>query len=284
MCGFGELVGLSYSIPLEDLITGDFKATFKEFVESAPEDEYQAVVAWDDDSINKVIELVEDYDLSVLPVIDHHGKLLGRITADDIHDIIQDSATEQMYNLAGVDDEAEEESTLYKAGRARAIWLLINLFTAFMAAAVIGLFEGAIQSYVALAVLMPIVASMGGNAGTQALAVTVRQLALGEIDSTNAIEAIKKEVSISTANGFLFSFIVGTIAYFWFGEAMLGVVIGCAIVINLFLAGLFGAIIPLALKKGGIDPAVGSSVLLTTVTDVMGFFCFLGLAQWILIG
>ena len=153
-----------------------------------------------------------------------------------------------------------------------------------MAAAVIGLFEGAIQSYVALAVLMPIVASMGGYAGTQALAVTVRQLALGEIDSTNAIEAIKKEVSISTANGFLFSFIVGTIAYFWFGEAMLGVVIGCAIVINLFLAGLFGAIIPLALKKGGIDPAVGSSVLLTTVTDVMGFFCFLGLAQWILIG
>jgi len=275
---------LRYSIPLEDLITSDFSLTFKAFVEKAPEDEYQPIFARDDDAIDAVIETVENYDLSVIPIVDYHGKLIGRITADDIHDIIQETATEQIYNLAGVSEEAEEEDTLLKAGRARAVWLLVNMFTAFAAASVIGVFEEAIASYVALAVLMPIVASMGGNAGTQALTVTVRRLALGEIEFSNAKDTIIKEVSISTINGLIFACVVGTVAFLWFGEPLLGVVIGAAMVINLFCAGLFGAIIPLTLKRSGIDPAVGSSVLLTTVTDVMGFFSFLGLAQWILLG
>ncbi|MBN2963867.1 magnesium transporter [Sulfurospirillum sp. T05] len=275
---------LRFSIPLEDLITSDFSLTFKALVEKAPEDEYQPIFARDDDTIDSVIETVENYDLSVVPVIDYQGRLVGRITADDIHDIIQENATEQIYNLAGVNDEAEEENTLFEAGKSRAMWLFLNLFTAIVASLVIGIFDETIQAYVALAVLMPIVASMGGNAGTQTLTVTVRQLALGDIDFQNAKSTIVKEVSIAGINGVIFALVMGAIAFLWFHEAMLGVVIGLSMVINLLCAGLFGALIPLTLKRLDIDPAVGSTVLLTTVTDVVGFFSFLGLAQWILLG
>lgn len=272
---------LLFAIPLEDLITSDFGLSFKELVEQAPEDEYKPILAHDDDPIDDVVEIVEDYDLSVVPIVDDFGKLVGRITADDIHDLIQESATEQIYNLAGV-NESEEEYTLVQAGKSRAIWLLLNLFTAIVASLVIGVFDETIQAYVALAVLMPIVASMGGNAGTQTLTVTVRQLALGEIDYQNAKETIIKEVSIAGINGMIFALVMGVIAFFWFHEVMLGVVIGMSMVINLVCAGLFGALIPLTLKRLGIDPAIGSTVLLTTVTDVVGFFSFLGLASWIL--
>ncbi|MBE0495265.1 MAG: magnesium transporter [Campylobacterales bacterium] len=275
---------LRFSIPLEDLITSDFSLTFKGFVEKAPEDEYQPIFARDDDTIDSVIETVENYDLSVVPVIDYQGRLVGRITADDIHDIIQENATEQIYNLAGVNDEAEEEHSLVQAGKGRAIWLLLNLMTAIVASLVIGVFEETIQAYVALAVLMPIVASMGGNAGTQTLTVTVRQLALGEIDFEHSKETIIKEGTIALVNGFVFAIIMGVIAFFWFDEVLLGVVIGLSMVINLLCAGLFGALIPLTLKRLDVDPAIGSTVLLTTVTDVVGFFSFLGLAQWILLG
>ena len=274
---------LLFAIYLEDLITFDFNLTFKEVVALGEEDEYRPILARDDDDIDEVIATFEDHDLSVLPIIDYHGKLVGRITSDDIHDIIQETATEQIYNLAGVDDDAEQEHTLFEAGKSRAMWLAINLLTAIVASLVIGLFDQTIQTYVALAVLMPIVASMGGNAGTQTLTVTVRQLALGEIDFENAKDALYKEVIIALVNGFLFAFVMGLIAFFWFHEILLGVVIAASMVINLFCAGLFGALIPLGLKRSGIDPAVGSTVLLTTVTDVVGFFSFLGLAQWILI-
>jgi len=273
---------LLFAIPLEDLITSDFSLTFKEMVQKAPEDEYKPILAHDDDPIDDVVEIVEDYDLPVVPIVDDFGKLLGRITADDIHDLIQESATEQIYNLAGV-DEAEEEYTLVQAGKSRAMWLMLNLFTAIVASLVIGIFEETIQAYVALAVLMPIVASMGGNAGTQTLTVTVRQLALGEIDYQNAKDTIIKEVTIAGINGIIFALVMGLIAFFWFHEVMLGVVIGMSMVINLLCAGLFGALIPLTLKRLEIDPAVGSTVLLTTVTDVVGFFSFLGLASWILL-
>lgn len=273
---------LLFAIPLEDLITSDFNLTFKEMVDKAPEDEYKPILAHDDDPIDEVIEIVEDYDLSVVPIVDDFGKLVGRITADDIHDLIRESATEQIYNLAGV-DESEQEYTLIEAGKSRAIWLLLNLFTAIVASLVIGVFDETIQAYVALAVLMPIVASMGGNAGTQTLTVTVRQLALGEIDYQNAKETIVKELTIAGINGVIFAVVMGVIAFFWFHEVMLGVVIGMSMVINLVCAGLFGALIPLTLKRLDIDPAVGSTVLLTTVTDVVGFFSFLGLASWILL-
>ncbi len=276
---FGRLLTI---VSLEDLITYDFNKTFKEALKDQLEN-FQIRYAKDTDKIEDVLHLFEEYDLSALPVVDRKGKLLGRITSDDIYDLIEESATEQIYNLAGVSDEAEHEDSLLKTGKNRAIWLFINLGTAILASLVIGVFEGTIQKYVALAVLMPIVASMGGNAGTQTLTVVVRQLALGEIDKQNAKRALKKEIVIALINGFLFAVVMAVIAYFWFKDVKLGYVIALAMIINLLAAGFFGALIPLMLKKFNIDPAVGSSVLLTTVTDVVGFFAFLGLAKLILL-
>ncbi len=278
----GTFNRLLFAIALEDLITFDFSKTYKEIL-SQDKDKYKPIYARDTDDIKKVAQIFQEHDLPVLPIVNYHGELVGRITADDIHDVIEERATEQIYNLAGVDDEAEEEESLFQAGKSRATWLFINLLTAIAASIVIGFFQDSIQAYVALAVLMPIVASMGGNAGTQTLTVTVRQLALGDIELTNAKETIKKEVILSLANGFIFAFVLGIIAYVWFHQALLGVVIAISMVINLFFAGFFGAVIPLLLKKANIDPAVGSSVVLTTITDVVGFFSFLGLASWILL-
>ena len=221
--------------------------------------------------------------MGVVPVIDLNGKLIGRITSDDIYDIIEERATGQLYHLAGVNDEAEQEESLFHIGKHRAYWLAINLVTAIAASVVIGLFDTTIQSLVALAVLMPIVASMGGNAGTQTLTVTVRQMALGDISSDDAKKTIKKEVYLSLMNGTIFAVAIGIIAWVWFSMPMLGVVIAASMVINLITAGFFGSLIPLLLQKADIDPAVGSSVLLTTVTDIVGFFSFLGLAKLILL-
>ncbi len=273
---------LMFSISLEDLILFDFSKTFKEEIEDR-EDEFQPKYVKDDENIEEVVHIFEDYDLATLPVVDYNNKLIGRITADDIHDIIQESATEQIYGLAGVDEEAEHDESIKEAGKSRASWLFINLITALLASLVIGLFDHTIQSYVALAVLMPIVASMGGNAGTQTLTIMVRQLALGEVDFKNAKDAIKKEIILSLSNGLLFGLLMGLIAFFWFDDIKLGLVISSSMLINLLSAGFTGATIPLLLKKIGIDPAVGSTVLLTTVTDVVGFFSFLGLATLVLL-
>jgi len=274
---FGFLVG---AMPLEDVITYDFDKTFRDYL-SEQHKLVPSVKATD--PVDEVIKLFEDYDLVVLPVTDEKGKLIGRITYDDIVDVIEERATEQIYKMAGVDEETEEEREIGVITKKRAIWLGINLITAILASLVIGLFDETIQSYVALAVLMPIVASMGGNAGTQSLTVMVRQLALGEIGWNEAKSAVVREVAVSLLNGLIFAVVMGVIALLWFHDAKLGVVIGLAMVINLIFAGLFGAIIPLALKRVGIDPAVASSVLLTTVTDVVGFFAFLGLARMILL-
>jgi len=273
---------LLYAVGLDDLLIFDFSKTIEENI-AASDESFEPIKAKDRDDIKHIVELFKQYDLSVLPIIGEHGKLLGRITSDDIYDIINEHATEQMYNLAGVDDEAEEDEDVLKAGRKRAYWLAINLVTAIAASLVIGLFEDTINSMVALAVLMPIVASMGGNAGTQSLTVIVRQLALGEISKGDAFRSIKKEVAISLMNGFLFAIVMGLIAWVWFKIPMLGVVIGLSMIINLFMAGFFGAVIPLALKWLKIDPAIGSTVILTTVTDVVGFFSFLWLAKMILL-
>ena len=275
---------LQYAIPLEDLILFDFTKTLKQNIETADIDQYKPHVANDMDLMQDVADMVQDYDLNVIAVTSSTGVLLGRITADDIHDYIQESATEQIYNLAGVDDESEEDdTTLFKAGRSRAAWLAINLLTAIFSSSIIGLFDETIAAYVALAVLMPIVASMGGNTGTQALAVTVRRLALGEIEFKDAKSVLKREVTISLVNGLIFGVIMGIIAAVWFDKAMLGVVIGLSMITNLFFAGFFGTIIPLMLRRFNIDPAVGSAVILTTFTDAIGFFSFLGLAKWILL-
>lgn len=273
---------LRYAVGLDDLLIFDFSKTVIENIEAA-DDSFEPIKATDRENIKEVVHLFEEYDLSVLAITNEYGTLLGRITSDDMYDIINEHATEQMYNLAGVDDEAEEDDEIINAGRKRATWLSLNLFTAIAASFVIGIFSDTLESMVALAVLMPIVASMGGNAGTQSLTVVVRQLALGDISQGDAMRIIKKEVAISLGNGIIFATIMGVIAAVWFNISMLGVVIALSMVINLFMAGLFGAIIPLFLKKMDVDPAIGSTVILTTVTDVVGFFSFLGLATAMLL-
>jgi magnesium transporter len=277
----GSFGNLMFTIPFEDLIIADFNKTYREFLE-AKEDDYKSQYVKDTDDIDEVAKYFKEHDLTVVPVVNYHGELVGRITSDDIYDVLQESATEQIYNLAGVDDEAEEED-FFSAGKKRGWWLFINLLTAIFASIVIGFFDETIKAYVALAVLMPIVASMGGNAGTQALTVTVRKLALGDIEMENAKETIKREILMSLFNGVLFAIILGVISSLWFNKPMLGVVIGLSMILNLLAAGFFGAVIPLLLKRLNIDPAVGSTVILTTVTDVVGFFSFLGLAKLILI-
>jgi len=273
---------LKYAVGLDDLLIFDFSKSIIENIEKNDEN-FDPIKAVDLDDIKDVVHIFEEYDLSVLAIVNSYGILLGRITSDDIYDIINEHATEQMYNLAGVDDEAEEDDEILNAGRKRATWLGLNLFTAIAASLVIGLFADTLESMVALAVLMPIVASMGGNAGTQSLTVVVRQLALGDISQGDAMRIIKKEVFISLGNGIFFAIIIGIIAALWFDKGMLGVVIALSMVINLFMAGFFGATIPLFLKKIDVDPAIGSTVILTTVTDVVGFFSFLGLATAILL-
>ena len=271
------------SIALEDLLTYDFNLTYDEILKSYDENKFKPISVVGDDDIDEVVQQFEKYNLSVVAVIGYKNRLLGRITSDDILDVVEQSATEQMYQLAGVDDEFEQEEEIFQTGKKRASWLFINLLTAILASLVIGLYDDVLKEFIALAILMPIVASMGGNAGTQTLAVMVRQLALGDIDEQNSKDAIKKEVLIAIFNGILFAIILGGIASLWFDNVMLGFVIAMSMIITLFCAGFFGSTIPLVLKKFDIDPAIGSTVLLTTVTDIMGFFSFLALAKYMLI-
>jgi magnesium transporter len=273
---------LEYVITFEDLLTFDFTQTFKEAI-SGEEKKYIPIVSLDSDDIEDAVARIEEFNLNALAIVDNHGYLVGRITADDVYDIIKELSTEQMYKMAGLDDDAEEDEAILSAGKKRGVWLSLNLVTAIIASLVIALFSDTLESLVALAILMPIVASMGGNAGTQSLTVVVRQLALGDIAGNDAIRVIKKEVFIALGNGLIFAVLMGFIAYIWFDKALLGVVIALSMVINLFVAGLFGAMIPLMLKRMDIDPAIGSTVILTTVTDVVGFISFLGLATLILL-
>jgi magnesium transporter len=270
------------SILLEDLIIFDFSKTYEDVLKS-DENRFKPFSVEDDEDIDDVAKKFEKYDLTVVAVTGYQGMLIGRITSDDIIDVIEQNATEQMYQLAGVNEDFEHEDNLINTAKKRALWLFLNLGTAILASLVIGIFDETIQAYVALAILMPIVASMGGNAGTQTLAVMVRQLALGDIELEHSKDAVKKEVFISLFNGLLFAIIMGIIAWIWFDEKLLGLVIGISMIVNLFSAGFFGASIPLVLKKFDIDPAVGSTVLLTTVTDIVGFFSFLMLAKIILL-
>lgn len=272
---------LCNAINLSDLLLWDFKLSFADIIKNNSE-KYKSYSIKDYEDIQKAIDIVEDYDLSVLAVINDDGVLLGRITYDDIHDLIQENATEQIYNLAGVDADVEEESA-FKAAKARAFWLMINLTTSLISANIISLFSGEIEKLVALAILMPIVASMGGNTGSQALAVTVRKLSLNEVEFKDAKKVILRESGISLLNGFIFAIIMSIIAFIWFKTALLGLVIALSMLINLALAGFVGSFVPLTLKKFKIDPAVGSSVVITAITDGLGFFSFLLLAKMILL-
>ncbi|HYG91616.1 MAG TPA: magnesium transporter [Azospirillum sp.] len=239
----------------------------------ATEDYHTIPVTMDQE---EVANLFRQYALVSAPVVDSAGRLRGVITVDDVVHIIDEEAEDDFLKLGGVGDTSIYRTVLDTA-MARASWLGVNLLTAFMAAGVISLFEDSIERIVALAVLMPIVASMGGNTGTQALTVAVRALATRELSENNALRVVGKEALVGLVNGILFAALVGLIAGLWF-EPTIGVVIACAMIINLFCAGLFGVMIPLALEKIGVDPAVASSVFLTTVTDVVGFFAFLALA------
>ncbi|WP_418317150.1 magnesium transporter [Piscinibacter sakaiensis] len=220
----------------------------------------------------------EDHDLLSAPVIDDEGRLLGRITVDDVVDLIREDSERAVMNMAGLDQEADMFAPVLTSSRRRAVWLGINLATAFLAAWVIGLFQATLQQVVALAVLMPIVASMGGIAGSQTLTLVIRGLALGQIQPGNVRLLLTRELGISALNGVLWAIVIALLAVVWFDSWTLGIILGAAILINLLSAAFAGLSIPLLLHRAGIDPALAGSVVLTTVTDVVGFFAFLGLA------
>jgi len=225
----------------------------------------------------EVARLFRDHDLVSAPVIDDSGRLVGIITVDDVVDVIDEEAEEDLMLLAGV-GETDVYRALIATAQSRFSWLAVNLVTAILASVVIGLFEGTIREIVALAVLMPIVASMGGNAGTQTLTVAVRALAMRELSRQNAWRFVFKELFVGGINGILFAVLAGICAGLWFQSVPIGGVIAAAMVVNLVVAGLSGTLIPLGLERVGVDPAIASSVFLTTVTDVIGFLAFLGLA------
>ena len=224
-----------------------------------------------------VAKIFEQRDIFSAAVVDDDGRLLGRITVDDVVDVIQDEAGQAVYSMAGLGDDDMFAPVLFSAKR-RAVWLGINLITAFLASWVIGRFENTIQQLVALAVLMPIVASMGGIAGSQTLTIAIRGLALGQLSSANSRFLMLKECAVGLLNGVVWACVVALVAILWFKDVPLGVIIGLAMIINLLVAAVAGALIPLTLKKLGVDPAIAGGVLLTTVTDVVGFMTFLGLA------
>ncbi|EIJ41900.1 Mg2+ transporter MgtE [Beggiatoa alba B18LD] len=227
--------------------------------------------------------LFEQHGFISVPVIDQDSTLLGRITVDDVLDVIREESDRTLLHRAGLDEEDDMFAPTLSTTWARAVWLGINLLTAFLASYVIGQFENALSQIVALAVLMPIVASMGGIAGTQTLTVMIRGIALGKVSSANAFWLLKKEVAVGVLNGLIWAVVVGIVAMIWFSSIKLGLVIGAAIVINLFFAAFSGMLLPLILKRLSIDPALAGGVILTTVTDVIGFAAFLGLATlWLL--
>jgi magnesium transporter len=225
----------------------------------------------------EVAYLFRQYGLVSTPVVDDSGRVIGMITVDDIVHVIDEEAEDDLMKLAGL-GESDLYGRVFATAKSRATWLTVNLGTAVLASLVIGLFEATLSQAVALAVLMPIVASMGGNAGMQTLTVAVRALAMKDLSATNALRFIGKECLVGLSNGVLFAVMTGAVAWLWFGRADIGVIIGLAMIVNMLVAGLSGTLVPLGLEKLKIDPAVASAVFLTTITDVVGFFAFLGLA------
>ena len=228
--------------------------------------------------VRDVVNIFEHRDLITAPVIDDDGKLLGRITIDDVVDEIRDEAEHSVMSMAGLNEEDDMFAPALVSTKRRGIWLGVNLLTALLASIVIGQFEVTIEKLVALAILMPIVASMGGIAGSQTLTLVIRGMALGRIGKANAKRILRKELWVGIFNGFIWATIIAAVAGLWFDSLQLSYIIAAAIIINLFVAALAGASIPLILNRFGIDPALAGTVILTTVTDVIGFFAFLGLA------
>ncbi len=229
----------------------------------------------------EVARIFRREDLSSAPVTDDQGRLIGVITFDDVADVISEEAEEDILKLGGVGESDLYESAV-STSVSRSQWLFLNLLTSFLAAWIVSLFDDTISRVVALAALMPIVAGMGGNAGTQTLAVIVRAIAIQELSGTNAPRAVYKEALVGLFNGLIFAVITGAAIWMFFQSAMLGIVIGLAMIVNLVAAGAFGALVPIVLNRMGKDPAISSAIFLTTVTDCVGFFAFLGLATLLL--
>ena len=227
---------------------------------------------------HEVAKLFERLDLVTAPVVDDDGMLVGRITIDDVVDVIMEEAEHSLMGMAGLGEDEDTFGSVWQTVRRRALWLGINLLTALAASAVISLFEDTLEKVVALAVLMPIVASMGGIAGSQTLTLVIRAMALGQVQAGNTRYLLTKELAVGAFNGMLWALVIGVTAALWFDDPSLGVIIGCAMILNLVVAAGAGALIPMAMKRMGIDPALAGSVVLTTVTDIVGFMAFLGLA------
>ena len=263
-------------LPLAQLLVNDPDHTVAEVMTQGAE----SILATA--STREVAKLFEDRDLVSAAVVDDEGLLLGRITIDDVVDVIREEADHSVMGRAGLSEDEDIFAPVFLSSRRRAVWLGINLATAFLASWVIGLFEGTIQKSVALAVLMPIVASMGGIAGSQTLTLIVRGLALEQVGEGNLRWIFNKEVAVGILNGLLWAIVVALIAIVWFGNYKIGGIIALAMVINLFAAALVGVTIPLILRRFGVDPAIAGSVILTTFTDVIGYATFLGLATLLL--
>ena len=230
----------------------------------------------------EVALLFEQRNLISAPVIDENNQLVGRITIDDVVDVIRDQAEHSVMSMVGLDEDEDVFAPIIQSTMRRSIWLGVNLVTAFIAVYFIGLFEATLQQKIALAILMPVVASMGGIAGTQTLIIVTRGIATGRVTTANIKSLINKEVAVSGLNGIIWSFVIAFVTYYWFNDVVLSVVIGLAIIVNLVVAAFSGAFLPLLLTKLKIDPALAGGVILTTITDVIGFVAFLGLAALVM--
>ncbi len=266
---FDKLKGVIF---LKELVTKDFDSRISEIIHTKIEG-----ILFNTDQ-EEVGHRFEKYGYLTMPVVDNSNRLLGIVTVDDVMQIMRDENTEDIHRLGGIDEEEKVDGTLKASVKSRLPWLLINLLTAILASSVVGVFEGAIEQVVSLATFMPIVAGMGGNAGTQTLTIIVRGIALGELNFKNMKKVFLKEVGVGLLTGTVIGLTIAILGYIWEGKIIFGVIIGIAMILNMVVATISGYFVPLFLKKIKVDPALASSVFVTTFTDVLGFFFFLGLA------
>lgn len=266
---FDKLKGV---ISLKELVTKNFNTRISDVIHTKIEG-----IPYNTDQ-EEVGHRFEKYGYLTMPVVDNSNRLLGVVTFDDVMQILRDETTEDIHRLGGVDEGEKVDGSLKDSVKSRLPWLIVNLVTAILAAAVVGMFEGTIQAVVSLATFMPIVTGMGGNAGTQTLTIIVRGLALGELNFKNMKKVFFKEIGVGVVTGVVIGFIIGVLGYIWEGNFMFGIIISVAMILNMIVATITGYLVPVVLKKFKVDPALASSIFVTTFTDVLGFFFFLGLA------
>ena len=266
---FDKLKGV---ISLKELVTKNFNTRISDVIHTKIEG-----IPYNTDQ-EEVGHRFEKYGYLTMPVVDNSNRLLGVVTFDDVMQILRDETTEDIHRLGGVDEGEKVDGSLKDSVKSRLPWLIVNLVTAILAAAVVGMFEGTTQAVVSLATFMPIVTGMGGNAGTQTLTIIVRGLALGELNFKNMKKVFFKEIGVGVVTGVVIGFIIGVLGYIWEGNFMFGIIISVAMLLNMIVATITGYLVPVVLKKFKVDPALASSIFVTTFTDVLGFFFFLGLA------